>query len=110
MATGKREEFLWILTNNYIETRGLKEQSSIEKEHLKQFISNYDTAFSEYPTPEQIDSALQFVGLFFSEIMECYSGTQYAASASRLSTLIGESAIETARNVSGINSQINENF
>jgi hypothetical protein len=68
--------------------------------HAEQIERNFETAFSEIPSSDQMHSALKFVYFFCAGINSSYYRTKYAEAASLLSSLIDEdNFVKTCENI-----------
>ena len=68
---------------------------------LRQLEENYWSVYGEYPSPDDMKKALEFIHLFFCEIGETSKpGTVYRMACSHLSWVIEpQSPIKTAENI-----------
>lgn len=73
----------------------------LAEDTLLQLEKNYETAFDEIPSADDMKKALQFIALFCAEIGEtCYADSQKAWAASEIRSLIDEDdPILTANNI-----------
>lgn len=77
----------------------VKEDMYLVEDTANQLFKNYETAFEENVTPENIIKAMEFVKLFIAEISETCANTRKGYSADELSSLFEENFIKSVENI-----------
>lgn len=72
------------------------------KDHMEQFIKNYETAFGKSPTPEELDAAVSFAYTILAEISETHPHSHTAKHVSHLSWVFGSDAFDAIENISSL--------
>jgi hypothetical protein len=72
------------------------------EEHFNQLSKNYESAFGDKPTKEELESAIKFVEMFCGEICEMYPRSWKAKSASDVAGLIGADVLDTCEKIASI--------
>lgn len=66
---------------------------------MKQLEENFEDAFGEEPTKEQMEQAIKFIGLFLAEIGETCPNSYLSQGASIINGVIEDSFMETCAHI-----------